>query len=92
VLLHALSRGEQPSDVRVLSRYERRRMPHNLAMMAAMEGFERLFQANPLPLRWLRNFGLKSVQSLPQAKALFVRQALGLSGDLPDLARAWPRP
>lgn len=44
VLLHALQRGEQPNDVRVLSRYERRRMPHNLAMMAAMEGFERLFE------------------------------------------------
>ncbi|QKE64879.1 2-octaprenyl-3-methyl-6-methoxy-1,4-benzoquinol hydroxylase [Aquipseudomonas campi] len=88
VLLHALERGEQPNDVRVLSRYERRRMPHNLAMMAAMEGFERLFQADPLPLRWLRNSGLNWVDDLPEAKALFVRQALGLSGDLPLLARA----
>ncbi|MGL4317862.1 MAG: 2-octaprenyl-3-methyl-6-methoxy-1,4-benzoquinol hydroxylase [Pseudomonas sp.] len=86
VLLHALERGEQPNDVRVLSRYERRRMPHNLAMMAAMEGFERLFQADPLPLRWLRNSGLNWVDELPEAKALFVRQALGLVGDLPPLA------
>ncbi|MNU06427.1 2-octaprenyl-3-methyl-6-methoxy-1,4-benzoquinol hydroxylase [compost metagenome] len=53
-----------------------------------MEGFERLFQANPLPLRWLRNSGLKWVDGMPEAKALFVRQALGLSGDLPELARA----
>lgn len=88
VLLHALARGERLADVRVLSRYERRRMPHNLAMMAAMEGFERLFQADPLPLRWLRNAGLNWVDELPEAKALFVRQALGLSGDLPELARA----
>ena len=87
VLLHALERGEQPNDVRVLSRYERRRMPHNLAMMAAMEGFERLFQADPLPLRWLRNSGLNWVDDLPEAKALFVRQPMGLSGDLPLLAR-----
>ena len=88
VLLHALGRGERLADERVLSRYERRRMPHNLAMMAAMEGFERLFQADPLPLRWLRNAGLNWVDELPEAKALFVRQALGLSGDLPELARA----
>ncbi|MDP2747999.1 2-octaprenyl-3-methyl-6-methoxy-1,4-benzoquinol hydroxylase [Pseudomonas sp.] len=88
VLLHAAQRGERLSDVKVLSRYERRRMPHNLAMMAAMEGFERLFQADPLPLRWLRNSGLNWVDDLPEAKALFVRQALGLSGDLPELARA----
>ncbi|MFP6799069.1 MAG: 2-octaprenyl-3-methyl-6-methoxy-1,4-benzoquinol hydroxylase [Pseudomonas sp.] len=87
VLLHAAQRGERLGDVKVLSRYERRRMPHNLAMMAAMEGFERLFQADPLPVRWLRNSGLNWVDELPEAKALFVRQALGLSGDLPDLAR-----
>ncbi|AUF94333.1 2-octaprenyl-3-methyl-6-methoxy-1,4-benzoquinol hydroxylase [Pseudomonas sp. 02C 26] len=86
-LVRACERGERLADVKVLSRYERRRMPHNLALMAAMEGFERLFQANPLPLRWLRNSGLKLVEQLPEAKALFVRQALGLSGDLPELAR-----
>ncbi len=88
VLVNACERGERLADVKVLSRYERRRMPHNLALMAAMEGFERLFQADPLPLRWLRNSGLKLVEQMPEAKALFVRQALGLSGDLPDLAKA----
>lgn len=89
VLLHALERGENLADIKVLGRFERRRMPHNLAMMAAMEGFERLFQADPLPLRWLRNSGLNLVDGANEAKALFVRQALGLSGDLPELARAY---
>ena len=88
VIRAAQARGEPPGSARVLGRYERRRMPHNLAMMAAMEGFERLFQADPPLVRWLRNTGLKGVQALPEAKAMFVRQALGLSGDLPDLARA----
>lgn len=88
VLLHAHARGERLADEKVLSRFERRRMPYNLGMMAAMEGFERLFQADPLPLRWLRSAGLRWVNQQPEAKALFVRQALGLSGDLPDLARA----
>jgi 2-octaprenylphenol hydroxylase len=87
VLQHAVERGERLADVKVLSRYERRRMPHNLALMAAMEGLERLFQADPLPMRWLRNTGLKWVDQMPAAKALFVRQALGLSGDLPALAQ-----
>jgi 2-octaprenylphenol hydroxylase len=88
VLGNASARGERLADVKVLSRYERRRMPHNLALMAAMEGFERLFQDDRLPLRWLRNTGLKLVEQLPDAKAVFVRQALGLSGDLPELAKA----
>ncbi|GLK87612.1 2-octaprenyl-3-methyl-6-methoxy-1,4-benzoquinol hydroxylase [Pseudomonas turukhanskensis] len=88
VLLHAVERGENIADERVLSRFERRRMPHNLAMMAAMEGFQRLFQADPLPVRWLRNSGLNLVDGLAEGKAMFVRQALGLSGDLPALAKA----
>jgi 2-octaprenylphenol hydroxylase len=87
-LLRARARGERPADRRVLSRFERRRMPHNLAMMAAMEGFERLFQSDDPALRWLRNSGLRLVDGLGEAKAAFVRQALGLSGDLPELARA----
>lgn len=88
VLLHAADRGERLADVRVLSRYERRRMPHNLALMAAMEGFERLFQSDSLTARLVRNTGLKWVNQMPEAKALFVRQALGLTGDLPPLAKA----
>ncbi len=88
VLLSALKRGENIASERVLSRFERRRMPHNLAMMAAMEGFQHLFQADALPLRWLRNSGLNVVNNLSEAKALFIRQALGLGIDLPDLAKA----
>ncbi|WP_028241711.1 2-octaprenyl-3-methyl-6-methoxy-1,4-benzoquinol hydroxylase [Stutzerimonas azotifigens] len=88
VILVARARGQAPGDIRVLSRFERRRMPHNLAMMGAMEGFERLFQADAPAVRWLRNTGLKAVESVPAMKAMFVRQALGLTGDLPPLARA----
>ena len=88
VLAQAAARGERLADERVLSRYERRRMPHNLAMMAAMEGFQRLFQSDSLALRLARNTGLDLVDGLEDAKALFVRQALGLSGDLPELAKA----
>ncbi len=87
VLRGAVERGERLADERVLSRYERRRMPHNLTLMAAMEGFERLFQADALPVRLLRNAGLKMVDHSAEAKALFVRQALGLTGDLPALAK-----
>lgn len=87
VLRGAVERGERLADERVLSRYERRRMPHNLALMAAMEGFERLFQADALPVRLLRNAGLKMVDRSAEAKAMFVRQALGLAGDLPNLAK-----
>lgn len=87
VLLHALSRGESLGDERVLSRFERRRMPHNLAVMAAMETFKRVFQSDVLTVRWLRNLGLSQVDRLTLVKTLFIRQALGQGGDLPPLAR-----
>ena len=89
-LLRACERGENPASLQVLSRYERRRMPHNLAMMAAMQGFQDLFQTDALPLRWLRNFGLHQVDSMDEAKAIFVRQALGLGSELPPLAKKAP--
>ncbi len=87
-LKEAHVRGEPLADLRVLTRFERRRMPQNLAMMAAMEGLERLFQSDSLAVRWLRNLGLKQVNASSAIKALFVRRALGLSGDLPAMARA----
>ncbi|MDY0249797.1 MAG: 2-octaprenyl-3-methyl-6-methoxy-1,4-benzoquinol hydroxylase [Pseudomonas sp.] len=87
VLLSAQQRGENIASDQVLSRYERRRMPQNLAMMAAMEGFQHLFQADALAIRWLRNSGLNTMNSLSEAKALFIRQALGLGITLPDLAK-----
>lgn len=87
VLLNAIERGEDYASVQVLSRFERQRMPHNLAMMAAMQGFQELFQSDNLSLRLLRNLGLKTVAALPDAKTAFVRHALGLGMQLPPLAQ-----
>lgn len=85
-ILDALDKSEDFSSTKVLNHFERNRMPHNLGMMAAMESFERLFQADQLPLRWLRNTGLKVVNQLPEIKALFIRRALGVEGALPKMA------
>ena len=87
VLLAAHARGENLASRSVLGRYERRRMPHNLSMMAAMETFERLFQSDNLSLRWLRNAGMSLMDRHHEAKGILVRQALGLTGDLPEMAR-----
>ncbi len=73
--------------LRVLRRYERARWGDNLAMLAAMDGFKRLFGTTLAPLVWTRNLGLGVTDRLPPLKALFMRQALGLSGELPPLAR-----
>ena len=87
MLLAARERGENIADLTVLERYERARMGNNLAVMAAMEVFERLFHADALPLRWLRNTGMALFDRAPLLKSGVMRQAMGLSGELPSLAR-----
>lgn len=75
----SLSRDLSPGELNGLQRYQRRRKPHNLGMMATMEGFKRLFESQTLTLRLLRNDGMKLANQLGPVKNLLVRQAMGLS-------------
>ena len=59
--------------------YQRRRKPQNLAMMAAMEGFKRLFESDRLPLRLLRNDGMALFNGAGPLKKQLIRQAMGLT-------------
>lgn len=77
-LRRALTRGLQPGAMHVLERYQRRRMGSNLLMMAAVEGFKRLFAESSLPVRWLRNTGMRQLNTLAPIKQRIMRQAMGL--------------
>jgi len=70
-----------------LRRYERARRGENMLMLAAMDGFKRLFGNRTLPVAAARSAGLVAVDRMPPLKHLFMRQALGLGTDLPPLAR-----
>jgi 2-octaprenylphenol hydroxylase len=71
-----------------LRRYERARRGENLLMLAAMDGFKRLFSNRDPVLSVLRSAGLAAADRLMPVKQVFMRHALGLSVDLPPLARA----
>ncbi len=71
----------------LLRKYERQRKGENLSVIAAMDGFKHLFGSTLEPVQWLRNFGMDLTNSCPPAKSLIMRKAMGLSGDLPELAR-----
>jgi 2-octaprenylphenol hydroxylase len=73
-----VARGLSPGHEEVLSRYQRRRKPGNLAMMAGMEGFKHLFGHREPAVRWLRNQGLQRMDGLPGLKARVIRHAMGL--------------
>lgn len=78
ILLDGHARGLPPGALSLLQRYQRRRKGSNLAMMAAMDGFRHLFGSRRLPLRWLRNAGLRRADALPPLKKRLMRHAMGL--------------
>jgi 2-octaprenylphenol hydroxylase len=78
-LQRAQRRGLSTAEYATLRRYERQRMGHNLAMMAAMESFKRLFGTRQPGLTLLRNYALSGVNTLPALKNQLAQQAMGLS-------------
>lgn len=76
-LKQAGKKGLSPAHPQVLSRYERRRMPENLSMMATMEGFKQLFAIKVPTLRWLRNWGMNKVNQMGFVKNHLVQAAMG---------------
>ena len=74
----ALTRDVDIGDISVLRRYQRRRKPDNLATMAAMEGFKRLFAVDQLPVRLLRNLGMSALNQQTTIKNALIKRAMGI--------------
>ncbi|MEE4145607.1 MAG: UbiH/UbiF/VisC/COQ6 family ubiquinone biosynthesis hydroxylase [Halieaceae bacterium] len=72
------ARGVNPGQLALLRRYQRRRKGENLLMMAAMDGFKTLFEQQALPLRWLRNAGMRGVSRIGPLKQQLIRHAMGV--------------
>jgi 2-octaprenylphenol hydroxylase len=70
--------GVSAGQLELLRRYQRRRKGENLMMMTAMDGFKRLFEQESLPLRWIRNVGMRKVDQLLPLKQQLMRHAMGL--------------
>jgi 2-octaprenyl-6-methoxyphenol hydroxylase len=87
VLEEAARRGEDIGATAVLARYDRWRRFDTAALAVATDGFNRLFSNdNPL-LRLGRDLGLGAVAHLPRLRRGFIREAAGLTGELPELMR-----
>lgn len=87
VLEEALRRGEDIGATLVLERYQEWRRFDTAALAMATDTFNRLFSNdNPL-LRAARDMGLGLVNALPGLRRGFIREAAGLTGDLPVLMR-----
>ncbi|WP_290519362.1 FAD-dependent monooxygenase, partial [Alcanivorax sp.] len=83
----ACEQGRRCADPAALARYQRRRRGENLLMQNAMRGFQSLFEQRAMPVRWLRNTGMRWVNQVAPVKGFFARQAMGRTTDLPVRAR-----
>jgi 2-octaprenyl-3-methyl-6-methoxy-1,4-benzoquinol hydroxylase len=90
VLVDAAKKSEDIASLSVLKRYEKERRTENLKMMTVMDVFYQVFSNEVLPLRILRNIGLGLAERIFPAKKLVMKNAMGLSGKLPKLAKAKP--
>lgn len=87
VLTDATRRGEDIGAQPVLARYQEWRRFDNTTLALATDTFNRLFSNdNPL-LRVARDIGMGVVGSLPPLRRGFIREAAGLTGDLPRLLK-----
>ncbi|KMW58598.1 2-octaprenyl-6-methoxyphenol hydroxylase [Candidatus Rhodobacter oscarellae] len=85
VLTLAMRRGEDIGRADVLERYQAWRRFDVAALAAATDGFNRLFSNDLGGLRVTRDLGLAAVNALPGVRRGFIREAAGLTGDLPRL-------
>ncbi|WP_238833450.1 hypothetical protein, partial [Enterococcus faecium] len=67
--------------------YERWRKAEAAKMIAAMQGFRDLFEGDNPAKKLIRGIGMRLVGQLPGAKDEIMKRALGLKGDLPELAK-----
>ena len=86
VIVDAARLGLDPGAADVLERYQRWRRFDTMAMGLATDGLNRLFSNRSDVLRLARDVGLGLVDRLPNLKRLFIREAAGLVGEVPETA------
>jgi len=74
----------------VLDEYQRWRRFDNTTLALATDGFNRLFSNTSGPLRGLRDVGMGVVNALPSLRRGFMKEAAGLTGELPKLMQGQP--
>ena len=87
VLESARARGEDIGGTQALARYQQWRRFDTATLALATDTFNKLFSNdNPL-LRAARDIGMGLVNAAPGLRRSFIREAAGLTGELPRLMR-----
>lgn len=87
ILTEAKARGEDIAAIQVLERYQVWRRFDTQALVAATDLTNKLFSNDNPVLRAGRDIGMGLVGKVPALRRTFMREAAGLTGELPDLMR-----
>ena len=90
VLVEAQRRGEDIGAPDVLARYQAWRRFDATMLGLGMDAVNRLFSNDIGIVRVARNLGMGLVNAVPGLRRAFIRQAAGLSGDVPRLLAGKP--
>ncbi|REL36305.1 FAD-dependent monooxygenase [Thalassotalea euphylliae] len=72
---------------KMLSQYNRWRRAEALEMVTAMEAIKQSFTPQIAPIKLLRGLGMGLINHIPAVKQQMIKQAMGLSGDLPEISQ-----
>lgn len=86
-IIEARNLGRDWGEHRWLRQFERKRKTDNWLMIFGMEFFKRVFELKSLMAINMRSFGLNKVDDFDLLKKKFINYALGVSGELPRLAK-----
>ena len=87
VLIEAARAGRDLGDAENLMRYDRLRRPDARVVAGMTDGLNSLFSNDLGPAKMLRRVGLSALDRVAPLKHLAMRRGMGLSGELPRLAR-----
>jgi 2-octaprenyl-6-methoxyphenol hydroxylase len=82
--------GLDIGDDALLERYQAWRRFDAVLLAAVTDGLNRLFSNTLAPLRLIRDLGLAAVNRVPPLKRFLMRDAMGITGELPRLVQGLP--
>ncbi len=85
IIQDAHRRGEDFGSLGVLNRYQEWRRFDSVQLAFSTDLFNKLFSNENEALRLARNFGIKLLDSMPVAKRNIIKEAAGITGELPRL-------
>jgi len=87
VMTEASRRGEDIAAADVLARYQQWRRFDTATLAMATDLTNRLFSNDNPVLRAARDLGMGAISQIPGLRRGFIREAAGLTGDLPELMK-----